>query len=95
MVCETLVIDTLAGWNNAFGADGLARRYPGCPTVYHLDIDIRFASTEHDFRACRALDLPRVAILTLRGGEFDQTCNERVLRLAEVLRACSPIEVRW
>ncbi|WWC70107.1 uncharacterized protein I206_104054 [Kwoniella pini CBS 10737] len=77
-------------------------------SIEHLDIDLRYV--EHEYQLPKAkkineaeielpinkdINLPRVVVLTLRGGEYVQDDESRMQSLAEVLAAISPVEVHW
>ncbi|WWC89220.1 uncharacterized protein L201_004138 [Kwoniella dendrophila CBS 6074] len=74
-------------------------------SIEHLDIDLRYV--EHEYEISKSLkqdqelpinkeiNLPRVVVLTLRGGEYVQDDESRMESLAEVLSAINPVEVHW
>ncbi|WRT66474.1 uncharacterized protein IL334_003433 [Kwoniella shivajii] len=72
-------------------------------SIEHLDIDLRYV--EHDYHLSQNvrngeeligdINLPRVVVLTMRGGEYVQDDESRMESLAEVLAAINPVEVQW
>ncbi|KAK4684353.1 hypothetical protein P7C73_g5824, partial [Tremellales sp. Uapishka_1] len=96
----TARITALAHWNTFFHPTAGVFRCPSTAgaSIEHLDIDLRFVAHEHGhetFAPASTVDLPRVCILTLRGGEYVQEDEGRMDCLAEVLSSIHPVEVRW
>ena len=102
-------VDSLSHWTNLFHPTTGAFRLPSTSgeTIEHLDIDLRFVHCDFTDPSVKAKDgkvtllptgavhLPKVCLLTLRGAEHCQDCDEAMDALAEVLGAIHPIEVRW
>ncbi|WWC94291.1 hypothetical protein V866_001133 [Kwoniella sp. B9012] len=80
-------------------------------SIEHLDIDLRYVEHDYHQPLVtkpaknnnelllpsgnQDIDLPRVVVLTLRGGEYVQDDESRMESLAEVLMAINPVEVHW
>jgi hypothetical protein len=93
----TARISTLQDWFHCFDyTHGVFRTSLG-EHIDHLDVDLRFV--DHDARprpsGSPMIRLPNVRKLTLRGGEYVQDSDDRMERLAEVMFALTPLEVRW
>ncbi|KAK8864496.1 hypothetical protein IAR55_001746 [Kwoniella newhampshirensis] len=97
-------VTSLAHWTTFFHPTNGIFRHPSTQgeTIEHLDIDLRFVNHEHDppqnvhdVPNLPAIDLPRVCVLTLRGGEYVQDDDLKMDCLAEILLGINPIEVRW
>ncbi|WWD17197.1 hypothetical protein CI109_101635 [Kwoniella shandongensis] len=97
-------VTSLADWSTFFHpTKGIFRNpFTEGETIEHLDIDLRFVDHEYDLPLDNhglpnlpALNLPRVCVLTLRGGEYVQDDDLRIDCLAEVLLAINPVEVQW
>ncbi|ORX35800.1 hypothetical protein BD324DRAFT_80738 [Kockovaella imperatae] len=104
-------VSSLTHWTNLFHPVTGAFRLPSTAGEYieHLDIDLRFVHCEFQdvgsLLGPKALEktllpsgpvhLPKVCLLTLRGAEHCQDCDESMEALAEVLGVIRPVEVRW
>ncbi|KAK6909983.1 hypothetical protein L486_00367 [Kwoniella mangroviensis CBS 10435] len=80
-------------------------------SIEHLDIDLRYVEHDYHQplitkpaknndelllpSGYKDINLPRVVVLTLRGGEYVQDDESRMESLAEVLMAINPVEVHW
>ncbi|WVW84027.1 hypothetical protein I302_106055 [Kwoniella bestiolae CBS 10118] len=80
-------------------------------SIEHLDIDLRYVEHDYHQPLItkpaknneelllpsgnKDINLPRVVVLTLRGGEYVQDDESRMESLAEVLMAINPVEVHW
>lgn len=60
-----------------------------------LDIDITHIEPQAPLPHKEPLHLPKVAVLTLRGGDLLDDDDERMEYLVEVMTAIKPQEVRW
>ncbi|WVF71289.1 hypothetical protein IAT40_006092 [Kwoniella sp. CBS 6097] len=101
-------ISSLSHWTTFFHPTSGIFRSPANQgeSIEHLDIDLRFVEHEYDNSAAskghdellsfgHKVNLPRVVVLTLRGGEYVQDDETRMDALAEVLLAINPVEVHW
>ncbi|ODN94249.1 hypothetical protein L198_05105 [Cryptococcus wingfieldii CBS 7118] len=97
-------VASITHWNTFFSHDDGLFRLPSTQgaTIEHLDIDLRYvgddelAKSGHRFlKSDQPVHIPKVCVLTLRGGEYVHDDDTRIDALAEVLLAINPVEVRW
>ncbi|WVQ72467.1 hypothetical protein IAR50_002019 [Cryptococcus sp. DSM 104548] len=96
-------VASISHWNTFFSHDDGLFRLPSTQgaTIEHLDIDLRYvgddelAKSGHRFlKSDQPVHIPKVCVLTLRGGEYVHDDDTRMDALAEVLLAINPVEVR-
>lgn len=90
-------VTSISEWLHFFHNDRGIFRSPSTHgrELEELDIDISFIEPQAPVPHKEALFLPKVAVLTLRGGDIIDDDDERMDDLAEVLAAVRPLEVRW
>ncbi|WWC62089.1 uncharacterized protein I303_104679 [Kwoniella dejecticola CBS 10117] len=104
-------VSSIAQWITYFHPTTGIFRSPSSDgeSIEHLDIDLRYVEHEYqlpkpkkhggedevELPLNKGINLPRVVVLTMRGGEYVQDDESRMESLAEVLAAVNPVEVHW